>query len=42
MEEYSSWGRGHSAKVLGRVIGAGVRISPPPPIDAVMSLRFIN
>ena len=32
MEEYSSWGRGHSAKVLGRVIDAGVRISPPPPI----------
>ena len=31
LEEYSSGRRGRSAKAIGRVIGAGVRISPPPP-----------
>ena len=31
MEKYSSWWRGAPAKGVGRVTGAGVRVSPSPP-----------
>ena len=31
LEKYSSWWRGAPAKGVGRVTGAGVRVSPSPP-----------
>ena len=37
MEKYSSWLRGAPAKGVGRVTGAGVRVSPSPPKKSVLT-----